>query len=166
MTQFKNSKKVTILLLALVLMIGVTGLTFAYWDKLSASDNIDVAIGESVVLSLEAGSNTADGKTLVPAGVMMGANDTDNVVFHYTVNLSKTPAQAADLTVTVVPGSVKIGGEATYATLVNIAINAPSTISTSAEVTVTVTLTEPADEAAYNAVAGKTITFDIAVSAG
>jgi hypothetical protein len=160
-----TNKKLSILLIALVLMISVTGLTFAYWDKLSDSDDIDIALGESIVLSLEAGSNTADGKTLVPAGAMMGTNDTDNVVFNYTVNLSKTPAEAANLHVAVVPGSVKIGGSDVYASLVNIAINAPSTISTHADFTVTVTLTEPEDQTAYDAVAGKNVTFEIRVLA-
>ena len=122
-------------------------------------------LGENTVLSIVVDGNTADGKTLVPAGVKMGASDVDEVVFNYTAALSKTPTTPAAFTVEVVENSVKIGGDSTYASLVNIEITVPETISTTAAISVKVTLSEPEDQAAYNAVKGKAITFSLSIYA-
>lgn len=161
----KNNTKILLIGIVALMLTLVTGASFAYWDSLNASSDISLNLGEGTVLDLTVGSNTADGKTLVPTGVMMGANDVDSVTFNYTVELSKTPVNPAALTVAVVADSIKIDDNSAYASLVNVTINAPSTISTTADISIVITLTEPADEAAYAAVAGKAITLSIEVIA-
>ncbi len=161
----KQIMKIMVVAIALLALISATGLSFAYWDSLSTGTDIDVNLGENTVLSIVVDGNTADGKTLVPAGVKMGASDVDEVVFNYTAALSKTPTTPAAFTVEVVENSVKIGGDSTYASLVNIEITVPETISTTAAISVKVTLSEPEDQAAYNAVKGKAITFSLSIYA-
>lgn len=161
----KQILKIMVVVIAMIALVTATGMSFAYWDSLSAGTDIGINLGENTVLTVTVDGNTAGGKTLVPSGVMMGATDVDEVVFNYTAELSKTPANEASFTVEVVENSVKIGGDDTYASLVNIEITSPETISTTASISVKITLSEPSDEAAYNAVKGKEITFSLSIFA-
>jgi|AGTN01.2.fsa_nt_gi hypothetical protein len=157
--------KILIVAFAVILVAAITGVTYAYWDALSSSDDIEINVGEQTVLTLTLDSNTAGGKTLIPAGAMKGPSDVYSVDFTYNVVLSKTPANPAVLHVSVKEGSIKINNDDTYAGLVLITIDNPGSISDEAEFTVTIALDEPEDETAYAAVAGKAITFEIEVSA-
>lgn len=163
-----NKKRTRILIIAtlVVLSLAISGMTYAYWDFLQDDvSDVQLTLGQGTTLSVAVGANTADGKTLVPAGVLLGANDIESAVFNYTASLSKTVAEAASLSVEVVAGSVKINGATTYASLVDITINAPATITDTAAFTVTVTLTEPANQTEYDAIYGQTVTFDLNIIA-
>ena len=163
-----SKKKTSTMIIAMLIVISlaISGMTYAYWDSLQDDvDNVELTLGQGTTLSVVVGANTADGKTLVPTGVLLGATDVESVVFNYTASLSKAPATAATLTVEVAEGSIEINGSTTYANLVNIAISAPATITDSAAIIVTVTLTEPATQTEYEAIFGQTVTFDLIIIA-
>lgn len=161
----KQTLKILVIAFVVVMLVSATSLSYAYWDSLAYSTDIDINLGENTVLTVTVDGNTAEGKTLVPEGVLMGANDVDSVSFNYTAALSKTPENPADFNIDIIEDSIKIGGDDTYGYLVNITIDAPELISDTASITITVTLSEPSDEVEYNAIAGKAITFDISIFA-
>ena len=143
------------------LLLGGTAFAFSYWDNTSQSSSVSLTAGEATTLSLTVSGDGSGAGTLVPSTVLVGTDDVTSITMEYTVSLNKT--FASDLTFAVSESNVLIGGSSTYDSLVNIAITANSTINGDAPETVTVviTLTEPADETAYNAVANATITFDL-----
>ena len=147
------------------LVLGGTAFAFAYWDNTSDSSSVSLTAGQGTTLSLVVSGDESSDGTLVPSTVFVGVNDVTSITMEYTVSLDKT--FASDLTFTVVESNVLIGGSSTYSDLVNIAITSNPTINGDASETVTVviTLDEPADETAYNAVANATITFDLTFTA-
>lgn len=162
----KSSKKALILVLIAILFAATVGGSYAYWDSLQSDGTIELTVGDGTTLSIEVSSANTDGKTLVPYGVIMGANDINAAVFTYDVALDKEAATPAMLTVSVVEGSVKIGGSSAYADLIKITIAADATISSEAAFTVTVEFDrEPDTQEAYEAVKNAVITFDIHVEA-
>jgi hypothetical protein len=95
----------------------------------------------------------------------MKANDVTSYVITYSVALDT--AAVTDLDLDVTASNILIEGVSTYSSLINVNVSAPATINdTAATVTVTVTFTgEPADLAAYTAVATGDITFDLSFTA-
>lgn len=152
-------KKLAIVLVAL-LAFGGTVSAYAWWDTLQETQNETLTVGEGTDLVVAVNATAPAGKVLVPAGVVLGVNDVNQIELTYDVNLSKE-AQSA-LTLAVTASNVKIGGDATNAGLVNIAISPNQSVNSSVvTVTVTVTLTEPDTEVIYNAIINNDITFDL-----
>jgi hypothetical protein len=166
-------KKVFILTGLVLLLVLISGFTFAVWDNLTKneSDTVNLAKGATVTVT-----NTTDGtgKKLVPAGVVLAADEAETIEFKYTVEIDKAPATALDLDVAV--SNVKVNDAVTYSSLVIFNINGEQTSTktlvdqftatvTTVEITVIVNLTEPGTEVEYLAVAEKNITFDISFTA-
>ena len=135
--------------------------TFAYWDLLTKTQNETLQVGNGVELIVEAQAIAPAGKVLVPSGVVLKPNDVTEIVLTYNVRIDQEIVD--DLTLSVTFSDVKIGGDSTNAGLVNISISqATSNLNNSdVLVTVTITLSEPADEAQYNAIKNQPITFTL-----
>ena len=158
-------KRLFVVLAALVLLFGSTTFAFSYWDNLEQSDSVSVTAGEGVTLQVSVGDAVPAGKFLVPAGVVMKANDIDEVVLTYNVSLDQAALSALNLS--VASSNVQIAGSTDNASLVNISISqASATVNDSnVLVTVTVSLNEPATVDVYNAVINQPITFDLTFTA-
>ncbi|MBI9009991.1 MAG: hypothetical protein JEZ05_08160 [Tenericutes bacterium] len=155
-------KKRILAVLALLLLFGGTTLAFGYWDNLAQSDNGNqVVIGKGVTVVLNE-SITPTGN-LVPdhASVLVKTGDVTSLVYNYTVRLEEATTEDLDLAVSV---------DAISNPLLNVVVTSnPGTISmdgvTVTTVVVTITLDLPSDLAAYNLVAGETLTFDLTFTA-
>ena len=157
-------KRLLAVLLVAIVFVG-SGVAFSYWDNLQQTQNETINIGEGVSLTVSANATAPAGKFLVPSGAIVKANDVTSVELTYDVVLDQTLASALNLSVS--SSNVLIGGDATYANLVGISISPTSTTvnDTNVLVTITVTLSEPADVTAYNAVINQPITFDLTFTA-
>ena len=155
----KTLRKIALVIALAVFFGGSTAAGFAWWDRLEEDQVITIPVGEGVTLSVNLDEQTTG--NLVPSGVVMKTGDVTEVEVEFTVTLDKTNLLDA-LNLSVVADNVQIDGSSDYASLVNISISNPGTIQNSAvEVVITVTLTEPANQTEYNAIAGKAITFDV-----
>lgn len=156
----KQSLLRTSLVVALILaLIGLTASSFAYWDRLTTEDKDNtVIIGEGAELKVTK-KVTVTG-TLIPKTAVLGVGEVYEVVLEYDVKLSKKAQE--DLVLNVEASNVLIGGDDTYSDLVNIEITGDFFVNASGtKITVTVTLTEPTTSEIYEAIFGKTITFDL-----
>lgn len=151
--------------LAVALVLGGTVMAFAYWDNLQQKQNETIEIGNGVTLQVAAVAVAPEGKVLVPAGVVMKANDVDEVVLTYNVKLDEAAFEALHLS--VVASNIKIGGSDVNADLVNVEIALGSATVNDANVlvTVTVSLNQPATVAVYDVIKNQSITFDLTFSA-
>lgn len=149
-----------VMIFALATTVGVT---YAYWDMLTAQRTEDdiITLGSGGTISIYATVNSETGKTLVPSGVPLGVNDVTSVTLTYTIRLNKQYTSPLALSATVT--NILIDGSPTYASLVSIPVSGDITINGGADATVvlTITLTEPTSQEAYNAIAGKAITFTV-----
>lgn len=157
-------KKLLVILGAL-LVLGGSASAYAWWDTLQQTSNETITIGEGVTLNVNATATVPAGKVLVPAGVVLKANDVESVVLTYDVFLDF--AATSDLPLTVTASNILINGSATNAGLVNVNISLAQNVvnSTAVVATVTVTLTEPTTEAEYLAIANQDITFTLTFTA-
>lgn len=156
----KQSLLRTSLVVALILaLIGLTASSFAYWDRLTTEDKDNtVIIGEGAELKVTK-KVTVTG-ALIPKTAVLGVGEVYEVVLEYDVKLSKEAQE--DLVLNVEASNVLIGGDDTYSDLVNIEITGDFLVNASGtKITVTVTLTEPTTSEIYEAIFGKTITFDL-----
>lgn len=156
----KQSLLRTSLVVALILaLIGLTASSFAYWDRLTTEDKDNtVIIGEGAELKVTK-KVTVTG-ALIPKTAVLGVGEVYEVVLEYDVKLSKEAQE--DLVLNVEASNVLIGGDDTYSDLVNIEITGDLFVNASGtKITVTVTLTEPTTSEIYEAIYGKTITFDL-----
>ncbi|MFA5005870.1 MAG: hypothetical protein WC509_00160 [Candidatus Izemoplasmatales bacterium] len=158
-------KKKMLAVLIVALLLGGTGLAFAYWDNLQQQQAEELNIGNGVTLQVSAVATAPVGKVLVPAGVVMKANDVSSIVLTYNVKLDEAALAALDLD--VVASNIQIGGSTVNADLVNIDISLASATVNDANVlvTVTVTLDQPATVAIYNVIKNQAITFDLTFTA-
>lgn len=157
----KQSLLRTSLVVALILaLIGLTASSFAYWDRLTTEDKDNtVIIGEGAELKVTK-KVTVTGGILIPKTAVLGVGEVYEVVLEYDVKLSKEAQE--DLVLNVEASNVLIGGDDTYSDLVNIEITGDFFVNASGtKITVTVTLTEPTTSEIYEAIFGKTITFDL-----
>ena len=158
-------KKILALFGLFVVLAGSSYAGYAYWDSLTvADDGVTITIGEGTTLTIDAQVDVPEGKTLVPAGVVLGPNDVTSVVLSYDLILNKE--LAADLTLTTSVTNVELDGAASG--LVNVVVSNPTTTvngDVATTVTVTVTINMPADETEYNLLANGVITFDISFTA-
>lgn len=156
----KQSLLRTSLVVALILaLIGLTASSFAYWDRLTTEDKDNtVIIGEGAELKVT--KNVTVTGALIPKTAVLGVGEVYEVVLEYDVKLSKEAQE--DLVLNVEASNVLIGGDDTYSDLVNIEITGDFFVNASGtKITVTVTLTEPTTSEIYEAICGKTITFDL-----
>jgi len=156
----KQSLLRTSLVVALILaLIGLTASSFAYWDRLTTEDKDNtVIIGEGAELKVT--KNVTVTGALIPKTAVLGVSEVYEVVLEYDVKLSKEAQE--DLVLNVEASNVLIGGDDTYSDLVNIEITGDFFVNASGtKITVTVTLTEPTTSEIYEAIFGKTITFDL-----
>lgn len=156
----KQSLLRTSLVVALILaLIGLTASSFAYWDRLTTEDKDNtVIIGEGAELKVT--KNVTVTGALIPKTAVLGVGEVYEVVLEYDVKLSKEAQK--DLVLNVEASNVLIGGDDTYSDLVNIEITGDFFVNASGtKITVTVTLTEPTTSEIYEAIFGKTITFDL-----
>mgnify|MGYP000998098010 FL=1 len=156
----KQSLLRTSLVVALILaLIGLTASSFAYWDRLTTEDKDNtVIIGEGAELKVT--KNVTVTGALIPKTAVLGVGEVYEVVLEYDVKLSKEAQE--DLVLNVEASNVLIGGDDTYSDLVNIEITGDFFVNASGtKITVTVTLTEPTTSEIYEAIYGKTITFDL-----
>lgn len=157
-------KKLLMVALAVILFSG-TAFAFSWWDNLSQEQSETVTIGEGVILTVSAVAEAPVGKFLVPAGVVLKADDVESIVLTYNVKLDQTVL--SDLNLDVTASNILIGGDATNSSLVNINISQASATVNGADVlvTVTVTLSQPSTLEIYNLVKNQTITFDLTFEA-
>lgn len=143
------------------ILLGGTALAFSWWDNLSQTQNETIEIGEGVTLNVAAVATVPAGSVLVPAGVVLKANDVDEIVLTYNVKLDQAALTALNLS--VVASDVQIGGSTDNADLVNINISQASATVNDADVlvTVTVTIDEPSTMAIYDLIKNQSITFTL-----
>lgn len=148
-----------------VVLLSGTAFAFSWWDNLSQTQSETVTIGEGVTLTVNAVAEAPAGSYLVPAGVVLKANDVESIVLTYNVKLDQTVL--SDLNLDITASNVLIGGDATNSSLVNINISqASSTVNDSdVLVTVTVTLSQPSSFEIYNVIKNQVITFDLTFEA-
>ena len=157
--------KKLIAVLAMVIVLGGSTMAFAWWDDLQKTQNETLTIGEGVTLEVAAVATAPVGKVLVPAGVVLKANDVTSIVLTYNVKLDLAAVAALNLAVS--SSNVQINGSATNAGLVNIVISPATTTvnATNVLITVTITLTAPATVEIYNAIINQPITFTLTFTA-
>lgn len=163
MKQMKR-KIISTLIVLLFAFAATIGSTYAYWNMLTQTENVTLAIGQGdeIVVNI----STAGTGTLIPTSQTPTTGEVTSVVFEYEVSLNQQAVDASATSLAVVSQNVLIGGDGTYASLVNIAISGIDTLSTTAiTVTVTVTITEPTTQVAYDAIFGQDITFDLVFTA-
>lgn len=179
----KHNKKPLIVML--VLMLGlIVGGVYTYWagdvgNPEPYEDNQEVLIGQGESVQTELNVTKAlasEGKKLVPAGkaIVSAGGEAENVESFdvtYTVYWQESGdmdiIDADDLiecTLTV-QATPSIQNAQEHSGLVNVAVD-PSTAQITAdgdavEVQVRVTLTEPADKATYDSIAGQTINVQL-----
>jgi len=159
--------KKLITIVAILLLLGISSLSYSYWDSLQVKENVDLSIGKGTTLLVSVTENIPEGKSLIPADALQGVNDITSVTIKYSVKLDKTSVILPTLTVEAT--DVRIGGDTTYSDLVVITISKPDTVSNdAAEVIVLVSLKNQSDgitEEAYTAINSKSITFDLTFTA-
>ena len=138
----------------------VTVFSYAYWDSLQESDDIDdITIGEGVTLSINKVVDLEG--TLVPEEAVLKEGDVTEVVYKYTVSLDKEILEALNLVVECT--NKAIGNNEALGDFFNVTITPNSTTiqNSSVEVTVKVTLNAPATKAEYDQIAGKQLSFTL-----
>lgn len=151
-------KKLLAALIALVVIGGSAG-AFAYWDNLEqVKVDETITIGAGVALTVS--DIVASTDTLIPSGAIVKTGDVTSIVYTYDVALDT--ALASDLNLSVTVTNIEVGGVAYAGDDINIVVSAPATInSTTVQVTVTITLDDPADQSAYDAIVDGVVTFDL-----
>lgn len=146
-------------------LIALVGATWAYWDMLTQTKDETITLGEGDQITVSESTASSTLK-LVPTSstVTPDATETTSVTYTYDVTISQRAINKGVKKLTVTIDDVKIGGSATYASLVNFVItNETYTFegTETIQVTVTVTLTEPANQTEYIAIANKSIAFKV-----
>lgn len=166
----KRNLKIGLIVLLVMLMLGLTYTSFAFWDQLTKTDDITVNIGEGKEISIDVTVNDNSGTDkLIPVGTVKGPNEVYQLTVEFEVTLDNQTQSALNLSVNY--SDVLIDGTDTYSNLVDITITPTSTIQYGTPVTgtATITLTEPNDDAAgetaYSAISGKPITFTLTFKA-
>jgi len=159
-------RKLSAVVLLLFLFAG-SATAFAWWDTLDRSASEEVTIGVGTRLSLDASTQSAEGN-LIPLSANLKEGDVQEVVFTYTLSLDETITGTLPFSVDV--NALEVGGVANPFNLVDVDVNTPTEIGNDAiTVTITLTILDPSEtdaEDAYEAYAGKDITFTVDFSVG
>ncbi|QWB95841.1 hypothetical protein KHQ89_07995 [Mycoplasmatota bacterium] len=167
-----KSKKLVVSLLVMLAVVMST-LTFAYWQNSVATGNADTASGTitigagddvSVATEVTVNDESSAGK-LVPVGNDAAAGDVDDVDLTFSILWEGTVEDVdGDIgTLAVTLGTVMIGST-DVSGLMTVTIPADQTITagTSLDVVINVEFTnEPANQAAYDAIANGTLTIGL-----
>lgn len=138
----------------------VTVFSYAYWDSLQESDDIDdITIGEGVTLSINKVVDLEG--TLVPEEAVLKEGDVTEVVYKYTVSLDKEILEALNLVVECTNKAIDNNEALGDFFTVTITPNSTTIQNSSVEVTVKVTLNAPATEGEYDQIAGKQLSFTL-----
>ena len=141
----------------------VTVFSYAYWDSLQESDDIDdITIGEGVTLSINKEVDLEG--TLVPEEAVLKEGDVTEVVYKYTVSLDKDDKEILEpLNLVVECTNKAIDNSEALGNFFNVTITPDSTTiqNSSVEVTVKVTLNAPETKAEYDQIAGKQLSFTL-----
>ena len=186
MSKRKGLQLIIILLLAITLGFTSTA-AFAYWTSTELSSNVKIDFTEeNASLVINETSDQFSGM-LVPKNYAWFEGEVEEVTITYEVSVDKTLVKEVNLVVQAT--NVMIGDSETYGNLVNVTINGVQNVSTNdlfnskVLVTVVVTILEPIDSeeanmkgldeslvnvddsvAAYEAIHGQTISFDLVLS--
>lgn len=139
----------------------VTVFSYAYWDSLQESDDIDdITIGEGVTLSID---KVVDSEgTLVPEEAVLKPGDVTEVVYTYTVSLDKEISEPLNLVVECTNKAIDNNEDLGDFFNVTITPDLPTTIqNSSVEVTVKVTLNAPTTPGEYDQIKGKQLSFTL-----
>ena len=178
----KKKLKISIIISLVILMLGLTYTSFAFWDQLTKSDDITVNIGEGKKIDVSFVMAPEEGKTLIPVGAVLGPDDVSEVNVKIKVVLDNEVVNPLKLEVTKT--QVLIDGVTTHAGLINVIISKDKEFiqlkNDDVIVDVVITLTEPsigppsgypdadAAIAAYEAIKNKevkiTLTFTASVT--
>lgn len=171
-----RSKNLVVALLV-VLALAVSGFTYAFWsagvaaDTESKTGTITVGTGEQVIstVNVSAAVNDQGADALVPAGFAASGKITE-LTLTFTVSWASTGLDASGLTseLTVALVSATNPSSTSVLSLFNASFDETTytIVSDGANVIVTATITmnEPANQAAYNTVAGLAITLGFSFS--
>lgn len=138
----------------------VTVFSYAYWDSLQESDDIDdITIGEGVTLSINK-VVVVEG-TLVPEEAVLKEGDVTEVVYKYTVSLDKDILEPLNLVVECT--NKAIDNKEDLGHLFNVDITRKSTTikNSPVEITVKVTLNAPTTPDEYDQIKGKQLSFTL-----
>jgi len=142
----------------IIMLIAITGLTYAYWDGLSNDAGSTIEIGVGSKITVEEKVYSEDGN-LIPVGAILGTNEIEQVVKEYDVVLSKTSKEPLYLNVTV--SNIQIGNKE-YDGLVNVDVDYNPTISAQEKVILTITMNNLNID--YSDIYGKEITYSVEFS--
>lgn len=167
-------KKRGLIISVLVLLAVITsGFTYAFWansvNGLTGVDrpgSVTIGTGEDVTVNVTIGnSNDADGDVLVPTTITPLAGQTTKVTFTYLVTWVSDDRIESVTTANIVvtQSTILVGGVENPYGLIQVSLTNPGTVTQGSATTLTfeVTMTEPASQAQYTAVAGKEITFTL-----
>ena len=171
----KNLKRRNVVLVLLVLFaLAVSGTTYAYWASSvngvvqTKEQEINIGEGDAVTVSVNITDTSTYTEKLVPntPEVTAGEGETKSITVSYSVvwNNDALLDGVADQAISATVSNILVGGEADPYSLITVTPGAnPTTIGMGDTVvfTFTVTMAEPKNVTEYNAVADKTITFDI-----
>ncbi len=186
MSKRKATQLIIVLLLAITLGFTSTA-AFAYWSTSDVTSNVTINFTEEdAELLVQQTSESFEGM-LVPKHYVMFEGEVEQVVVTYEVGISRELINEVNLVVEAL--NIKINDLDAYSHLVNIEINGSEEqnvyelFNDSVLVTIVVTIDEPIDAleaqelgldeslvnvedsvAAYEAIHGQTITFDLAFS--
>ncbi|MFA6800929.1 MAG: hypothetical protein WCR19_02330 [Acholeplasmataceae bacterium] len=186
MSKRKGIQLIVILLLAITLGFTSTA-AFAYWTNTVVSSNVTIEFTEEEAsLDVHQSSAAFEGM-LVPSNYAWFEGEVEQVTIVYEISIDKTLVKEVNLVVEAL--NITIGGSDVYSELVNVTINGTKDKSTNdlynsiVYVTVVVTISEPIDAleasekgldeslinvedsvAAYEAIYGQTIAFDLKFS--
>jgi len=183
-----RNKKFNALFLAVVALLfmgGIAGATYSYWagsvkaPEATLTQGVSVTVGSGTEVSTTLTLNESSSGTLVPAGRATGSQ-VEYVISTITATWLEditTLATGHSGTLAATVSNVEIGGSDANAALVVTAVQIGGTVTgdtlngdgstdialdgAAVPVYVKVTLTEPATQAVYQAVAGKDITFNV-----
>lgn len=170
-------RKLSAVVLLLFLFAG-SATAFAWWDTLDRSETEVVTIGVGTRLSLKENTQSAEGN-LIPLSANLKEGDVKDVVFTYTLSLDEEIT--GTLPFSVVVNNLEVGGVANPFSLVNVKVDVEGQDLEDEDalyeigneditVTITLTITDPSEEddidEAYEAYAGKDITFTVDFSVG
>ena len=140
----------------------VTVFSYAYWDSLEKSDDIDdITIGEGVTLSFNK-VVVLEG-TLVPEEAVLKPGDVTEVVYEYTVSLDKVISEEEELNLVVECTNKAIDNNDALGDFFNVDITPKSTTIQNSPVVITVkvTLSGPIPKDKYDQIAGKQLSFTL-----
>ncbi len=168
-----KSKKLGILLLLLLAFTVTTG-TFAYWaagistSSATTDRNITIGSGDTIATSVVITTNSDGTGSLIPSNITPDTGEVTSLSFTFNVTVTGATDDADGLETSVsaaLTGAVNSGSTDVSSLFSITGGPVTATVGTGTTITVTVTMSEPADQATYNLVAGETVTLTFELTA-